>query len=78
MVQLYDKDTGAALGAISDAQFQFLQAHLEEESAEDTDYYLTPETVDLLEAEGADGGLLTVLRTALGQRDEMDIRWSRS
>ena len=78
MVQLYDKDTGATLGAITEAQFQFLHDHLEEESAEDTDYYFTPETVDLLEEEGGDAALLAVLRTALGQRQEMEIRWSRS
>lgn len=78
MVQLYDKDTGANLGAITDAQFQFMHDHLEEESAEDTDYYFTPETVDLLQEEGADAELLAVLRKALGQRQEMEIRWARS
>ena len=78
MVQLFDKDTGAALGTLTEAQFQFLQDHLEEESAEDTDYYLTPETIDVLEEEGGDAALLAVLRKALGQREEMEIRWSRS
>ena len=78
MVQLYDKDTGAALGALSEAQFQFLQDHLEVESAEDSDYYLTAETVDLLEEEGGDTALLAVLRKALGQREDMEVRWSRS
>lgn len=78
MVQLYDKDTGAALGTLTDAQFQFLRDHLEAEAPEDTDYYLTTETLDLLEEEGADAALLAVLRAALSGRDDMEIRWTQS
>jgi hypothetical protein len=78
MVQLYDKETGAGLGAVTDAQFQSLQDHLEVESADDTDYYLTPETLDLLQEEGIDAAVLDLLRQGLGKREEMEIRWSRS
>ena len=78
MVQLNDKDTGAGLGTITDAQFQFLRDHLEEEAPDDTDYYLTTETVDLLEEEGADPALVKVLRAALGGRAEIEIRWTQS
>ncbi len=77
MVQLYDNDTGAGLGTISDDQLRFLQEHLEAEGPGDTDYYLTGETLDLLEAEGADGELLAVLRGALGDREGVEIRWGR-
>ena len=52
--------------------------HLEEESAEDTDFYINQATVDMLEQDGADAGLLTLLRTALGGRADMDIRWAKS
>lgn len=78
MVQLFDKHTGAEIGTIADDQFQFMADHLEEESAEDDDYYLNRTTVDFFEAEGADPELIAVLRKALGDRDEAEIRWTRS
>jgi hypothetical protein len=78
MVQLFDKQTGAPLGSLTDEQFQFLADHLEEESLTDDDYYLNRDTVDILESEEADSGLVEVLRRALGDRAEADIRWVRS
>jgi hypothetical protein len=78
MVQLFDKQTGAQLGSLSDEQFQFLVDRLEEESSADDDYYLNRTTVDFLESEGADAALIEVLRRALGDRDEAEVRWSRS
>lgn len=78
MVQLFDKQTGAPLGSLTDEQFQFLADHLEEESLTDDDYYLNRDTVDILESEEADSGLVEALRRALGDREEADIRWVRS
>lgn len=78
MVKLYDKDSGAGLGTVTDAQFHFLQDHLENEAPDDNDYYLTPETLDLLAEEGADPALLSMLRAALGEREEIEVRWTRS
>ena len=78
MVQLFDKQTGAGVGTLTDDQFQFLVDHLEEESSDDDDYYLSRSTVDVLESAGADPQLVQVLRRALGDRDEMDLRWTRS
>jgi hypothetical protein len=78
MVQLFDKQTGAEVGILTDDQFQFLVDHLEEESSDDDDYYLNRSTVDVLESAGADPELVQVLRRALGDRDEMDLRWTRS
>jgi len=75
MIHLYDKDNDSLLGEISEEQFDFLMEHLEEESESDQDYYLTQDTVDFLEEEGADEGLLATLRKALGDRDEVEIRW---
>lgn len=77
MVTLYDNETGRVLGTISEEQFAFLAGQLEEESAEDHDYYLTPDTLDMLEQQGADPGLLATLRTALGARDGFEVRWAR-
>jgi hypothetical protein len=77
VITLYDKDTGAYVGTMSDDQLQFLQAHLEEESPEDTDYYLNPASLALLEQVGATPELLHLLQQALGERNEMEIRWER-
>jgi processive 1,2-diacylglycerol beta-glucosyltransferase len=77
MIQLTDKDTGAALGTISEQQLQYLIDQLEEESSEDQDYYINETTLDLFEQRGADKALVSLLRSALKGRTEMEIRWSR-
>lgn len=78
MIQLYDSETGAALGKITDEQFGFLEDHLEEESEDDRDYYFNAATIDVLEEEGADAGLVALLRRALGDRDGVELRWERT
>ena len=78
MVRLYDDETGAEIGEITEYQLQFLVDHLEEEARGDQDYYVDEATLGLLEEEGADPDLLAFLRSALGARSEMQIRWSRS
>ncbi len=78
MIKLYDESTNAFCGSLTDEQFKALCDVLEEESPQDVDYYITRDTVDLLESEGADAGLVAVLRAALGDRSEMDIRWERA
>jgi processive 1,2-diacylglycerol beta-glucosyltransferase len=78
LVNLYVQETGEQLGSITDEQFQFLVDQLEEESLEDRDYAITPMTVDFLAAQGADRALLDLLRQALGDRSEVNVRWSRT
>ncbi len=78
MIQLYDKETGASLGAITEEQLQFLVDQLEEESPEDRDYYINEPTLDAFEEAGADPALVALLRKALDEREEMEIRWARS
>jgi processive 1,2-diacylglycerol beta-glucosyltransferase len=77
MIKIYDLQTDTLVGELTEAQFQFLANHLEEESLEDRDYYLNQATVDMLEEDGADAGLVAVLRQALGGKEDMDIRWER-
>jgi processive 1,2-diacylglycerol beta-glucosyltransferase len=77
MIHLEDKDTGAPIGTISEAQLQYLIDQLEEESREDQDYYINTTTLDLFEARGAEKALVGLLRSALEGRTEMEIRWSR-
>lgn len=76
-IRLYDSESGADLGPITEEQLQFLVDQLEEETPEDQDYWLRAETLDLLESRGADAGLLALLREAMADRDGFEIRWSR-
>jgi hypothetical protein len=77
MIHLYNAATDAYIGVITEEQFEFIKADLEEESSEDQDYYINQVTVDWLESQGADHELIDLLREALGELDEMDIRWER-
>ena len=77
MIRLYEKATNAPLGAITEAQLQFLIDQLEEEWLEDQDYAITPLLLYTFEAEGADPQLVSVLRGGLGDREEIEISWRR-
>jgi processive 1,2-diacylglycerol beta-glucosyltransferase len=77
MVRLYDKDTQALLGTISEPQLQFLIDQLEEEASDDQDYYINRATVEMLATAGADPALLDVLQRSLGDREDMEIRWEQ-
>jgi hypothetical protein len=75
-VTLTNAATGAALGQITEHQLQFLIDELEEESAEDRDYYIDAATIDLLATAGADVDLVAVLRHAVAGQDGIEITWS--
>jgi hypothetical protein len=77
MVTLRDKDSGQLLGTIADDELQFLVDQLEEESRDDTDYYIDADTIEMLEEDGASASLIALLRTALGDREGFDVQWSR-
>jgi hypothetical protein len=76
-VHLFDKATEQEIGLLSDEQFRFLQEHLEAEDADDDDYYIDQATLDLLDEQGGDPLVLEMLRTAMGSRADMDVRWRR-
>ena len=69
------KDTGALLGQITQEDLQFLNDQLEEESSSDTDYFINRDTVDMLEAAGGSAALVSMLRTAVGTSEGIDIAW---
>ena len=75
MIQLYNKLSGELIGEISEAQLQFLIDQLEEESIEDRDYAITTMVLDYFEGQGAEPGLLKMLRSALGAKEEISILW---
>jgi processive 1,2-diacylglycerol beta-glucosyltransferase len=72
-----DGSTGTLLGEITEKQLQFLVDQLEEEFMEDQDYAITPLVLTYFEGLRADPHLLSLLRQALGERDEALIRWAR-
>jgi len=78
MIQLRDKDTGSVLGDITEEQLQFLIDNMEEESSEDTDYYLNRSMLEMLQEKDPDPELMALLAAALGDREDMEIEWIRS
>ena len=75
MTILFDKETGDEIGTITAEQLEFLMDHLVEESPEDTDYYVTEDTLEMFELEGADPRLVELLRNGLGDREEYEVQW---
>jgi processive 1,2-diacylglycerol beta-glucosyltransferase len=77
MIELLDKDSGGSIGSISEEQLRFLTEQLEEETDVDRDYYVDRATLAMFAERGIDPQLLSLLRGALGDRDEMEIEWVR-
>jgi hypothetical protein len=77
-IHLFNKDTNQKLGVISEADLKVLADALEEESSTDTDYFITPDTIELIGDGRASDHLLHVLRSAVGAGDGVEIRWERS
>jgi hypothetical protein len=77
MPRLFLKQTGAFIGTVSDADLLVLVDQLEEEDQADDDYFVDGPTVDLLEENGASATLVSLLRSAVGNGEGVDIRWEK-
>jgi hypothetical protein len=77
VIRLRDKDSGSEIGTITDDELQFLVDQLEEEYDEDRDYYIAAPLIDVLEQNGADADVIKLLRASVGDRDGIEIEWSR-
>ncbi len=77
MINLYDNESGAKLGTLTEEQLQFLKDQFEEESFDDQDYYINEDELENFQEAGADEALLTLLRNAMNGRSEMEIRWAK-
>jgi hypothetical protein len=75
MIRLYKQGQPEPLGTLTSTQLQFLIDELEEESTTDRDYAITPMTLGLFVEDGIDPELMEMLKAALGDQDEMTIRW---
>ena len=77
MIDVYNVQKNALIGSITDADLQVLIDALEEESADDRDYYIDAATIDVIADGRASDHLVKLLREALGSSSGVDIRWSR-
>ncbi len=77
MIDLFNGDTNDLIGSITEQDLKTLQTALEEESADDHDYFIDGATIDLLGDGRATEHLLNLLRTAVGSGDGLEIRWQR-
>ena len=75
MISLYNDQTGQPIGEVSEADFAFLQANLEEEGVTDDNYYVDEPTVTMLRDQGASAALLAVLSQFVAVSGAGDVRW---
>jgi hypothetical protein len=77
MPRLYNKQTNALLGDVTEVDIECLVDVLEEEDSKDVDYFIDLDTVDILEDNGASRELVTMLRSAIGATEGVDVRWEK-
>ena len=77
MIDLYNATTNQLIGSITETDLKVLMDHLEEESAEDKDYYIDQATVDFMADGQATEHLLQLLRAAVGSNEGIGIRCQR-
>ncbi|HEY3884761.1 MAG TPA: hypothetical protein VGL62_06125 [Vicinamibacterales bacterium] len=77
MIDLYNNDTNELIGSITEADLKVLIDDLEEESAEDRDYYIDRATIDLIGDGRASEHLMGLLRKAVGDGPGVEVRWQR-
>lgn len=78
MISLREKATGTLIGHITESDLGILAKVLEEESSTDQDYYLDAATLDLIQQEDVySAPAVAMLRAALGDKEGIDIVWSR-
>ena len=77
MPRLYLKENGSLIGALTDADLQFLVDQLEEEDQTDDDYFIDEATIDLLKENGASESLVSMLRAAVGDGEGVEVTWKK-
>jgi hypothetical protein len=76
MIDLFRVSNNQLIGSITPGDLEVLRLALEEESADDRDYYITAATIDVIADGSATEHLVGLLRTALGSDEGVDIRWA--
>jgi hypothetical protein len=75
MIRLYDNENESEVGTITEAQLEVLVEELVEESLDEYTYNISQNVISSLEGNGADSGLVAILRRALGSRTSMELRY---
>ena len=75
LLKLMNEESGQVIGEVNETEMRFLVDMLEEESAEDADYFINQDTIDMLEVRGGDPELIALLRQAVGESDGIEITW---
>jgi len=75
VVRVYDNDKETEIGSITEAQFDLLQEELVEDTIDACTYSVSAASIDSLKLNGADDGLIALLRGALGARSSMELRF---
>jgi len=75
MIKLYDNETDADLGSITEEQLEFLVEELVEESLDEATYNINLGAIASLEAHGGEPELIALLRRALGTRTSMELHY---
>jgi hypothetical protein len=75
MIRLYDNKNDEEIGSISESQLEALQEQLIEETLDSNTYNIDTAVLDSLETNGVDRQVVSQLRTALGGRSSMELRY---
>lgn len=75
MPALFLKDSNQFLAELSDADLAHMVNLMEEESSQDTDYFIDLGTVDLLKSAGASEAVTSALESAIGASEGIDVVW---
>ena len=78
MITLKNKDSGQQIGELSEEQLNFLVNELVEEHDEDKDYWLHKSQLETFKEKGADSSLISMLESAFGDKDDIEVIWERS
>lgn len=78
-IRLFDEWTSREIGRISEPELKVLHDALEEEGPDDNDYWINPDTIDMLACRpGATPHLIALLGRAVGDNpDGLDIAFQR-
>lgn len=75
MIRLFDNDNDAEIGSISESQLDAMQEELIEETLDSNTYNIDEAALDSLERNGLDRQIVSLLRTAMGGRSSMELRF---
>ncbi|HET6278685.1 MAG TPA: hypothetical protein VFG08_07870 [Candidatus Polarisedimenticolia bacterium] len=75
MIRLYDNDSDAEIGSISESQLDALREELIEETLDSNTYNVDDAALDSLERSGMDRQVVSLLRNALHGRSSMELRF---